>query len=163
MPKGIKNRLKYFFKKQILYHKGVIIHNNCVFENVEFMGTAKIEPYCRLAGEPKIIVGDNFYANVGCHFLGEITFGNDVLIGPQTIIWGRDHGTSKTELIRKQKKIDKPIKIGNDVWIGANVTILKGVHVGNGAIIGAGSVVIKDIPENCIVVGNPAKVIKKRH
>lgn len=52
--------------------------------------------------------------------------------------------------------------IGNDVWIGANCTILQGVHIGDGAIIGGGSVVTKDVPENTIVFGSPAKFYKKR-
>ncbi|WP_417885234.1 serine O-acetyltransferase [Zunongwangia sp.] len=52
-------------------------------------------------------------------------------------------------------------KIGNLVDIGSNVCIIGPIHVGNNVKIGAGSVVVKDIPDNCIVVGNPAKVIKK--
>ena len=57
--------------------------------------------------------------------------------------------------------ISKEIKIGNNVWVGYNVIILKGVIIGENSVIGAGSVVVKDIPENCIAAGNPAKVIKK--
>ena len=63
-------------------------------------------------------------------------------------------------------KNDLPYKgdtiIGNDVWIGQNVTFLPGVHVGNGCIIGANAVVASNIPAYCVVVGNPAKIIKKR-
>ena len=162
MPKSFKNKIKYFIKKTQLRSKGVVIHNNCIFEKVNFKGKAIIEPYCRIVGEPKIIIGDHFYANAGCHFLGEITFGDDVLIGPKTVIWGRDHGTKIDGLIRKQTKVDSPIIIGNNVWIGANVTILKGVKVGDNSIIGAGSVGIKNIPKNCIVAGNPTKIIKER-
>lgn len=54
-----------------------------------------------------------------------------------------------------------PVTIGDNVWIGANVMILKGVSIGSGSIIAAGSVVTKDIPENCVAAGNPAKVIKE--
>lgn len=61
---------------------------------------------------------------------------------------------------------DLPIKgdtiIGNDVWIGQNATILPGVHIGDGAIIGANSVVGSDVPPYTIVVGNPARAIRKR-
>jgi acetyltransferase-like isoleucine patch superfamily enzyme len=162
MPKSFKNKVKYFIKKTQLRSRGVVIHNNCIFENINFKGKAIIEPYCRIVGEPKITIGDNFYANVGCHFLGEITFGDDVLIGPKTVIWGRDHGTKIDTLIRKQAKVDSPIFIGSNVWIGANATILKGVSIGDGSIIAAGSVVVKNIPKNCIVAGNPAKLIKER-
>lgn len=51
--------------------------------------------------------------------------------------------------------------IGNNVWIGGSVTILPGVRIGNNTTIGAGSVVTKDIADNCVAVGNPAKVIKR--
>ena len=56
--------------------------------------------------------------------------------------------------------IPKPIHIGKNVWIGSNSTILSGVTIGDNAVIGAGSVVTKDIPENMIAVGSPAKVIR---
>jgi len=162
MSKTIKNTIKLFIKKLILKNQGVIIHNNCTFSAVEFKGSAVIEPYCRLSGDPKITIGDNFYMNANCHILGEITIGNDVMIGPKTVIWGRDHGIVKNTPMKMQEHIKQSIVIGNDVWIGANVTILKGVNIANGVVIGAGSVVVKDIPEYAIVVGNPAKIVKYR-
>jgi carbonic anhydrase/acetyltransferase-like protein (isoleucine patch superfamily) len=54
------------------------------------------------------------------------------------------------------------VRIGNDVWIGAKATILSGVAVGDGAVIGARSVVARDVPPYGIVVGNPARFIRKR-
>ena len=162
MPKTNKNALKLWISKKLLFRKGVIIHNNTVFSGLEFLGKAKIEPYCRLIGDPKIIVGDNFYMNSGCHILGNITFGKDVQIGPKTVIWGRDHGMSRNKPMKNQIQIKEDIVIHDDVWIGASVTILKGVSIGTGAVIGAGAVVTKDVPEYSISVGNPAKVIKFR-
>lgn len=162
MAKTLKQKIIFFLKKIALRSRGVIIYHHSIASNVVFNGTAKIEPYCRLSGSPLITIGNNFYMNAGCHLLGEITIGNDVMIGPKTVIWGRDHGIQKNELIRKQKHSTAPIVIGNDVWIAANVTILKGVTIGNGAVIGAGTVVVKDVPEFAIVVGNPARVIKYR-
>jgi len=60
------------------------------------------------------------------------------------------------------KKIHtSPIVIGNHVWIGKNAIILKGVTIGDGAVIAAGSIVVKDVPPQCLVAGNPAKIIKE--
>jgi len=164
MAKTIKGKIILYFKKKLLRKKAVIIHNNTVFSSVDFLGTAVIEPYCRLNGDPKIIIGDNFYCNAFCHFLGEITIGENVMIGPKTVIWGRDHGMELNGIpMKKQGHIKKPIIINDDVWIGAGVTILKGVTVGSGAVIGAGSIVTKDVLSNAIVVGNPAKFVKYRN
>ena len=162
MAKTFRSALKLWVKKKLLKRKGVIIHNNTVFSGVEFLGKATIEPYCRLNGDPKIHIGDNFYMNAGCHLLGNITIGRDVMIGPKTIIWGRDHGMEVGTPMKEQEHLKQDVVIGSDVWISANVTILKGVTIGNGAVIGAGAIVTKNIPEYAIAVGNPAKVIKYR-
>ena len=53
-----------------------------------------------------------------------------------------------------------PIVIGRNVWIGENARICKGVTIGDNCVIGAGAVVTKDIPANCVAVGNPARVVK---
>ncbi|EIO3975978.1 hypothetical protein ACEI17_002133 [Vibrio vulnificus] len=144
------------------FRKGVRFGTGCVINNVEFSGTSKIEANCRLIGAPRIIIGDNFYLNSGGHFLGEINIGNNVLIGPKVILWARDHVFKLGEDINKQGHLSLPINIGDDVWIGAGAIVLKGVSIGSGAVIGAGSVVTKDVGENQIVVGNPAKFLKMR-
>lgn len=162
MAKTFRQALIIRIKRLLLLRNGVVIHHDTVFYNVKFRGNALIEPYCRLSGDPLILIGSNFYMNAGCHLLGDITIGNDVQIGPKTVIWGRDHGIARDSLIRDQKHVRAPIKIGNDVWVGANVTILKGVEIENGAVIGAGSVVVKNIPSNGVAVGNPARILKYR-
>ena len=154
--------VNFLKKKHLFIKKGVIIDENCLFINTTFVGKAKIESFCNIIGDPTVKIGKNFYMNVGCHILGDITIGNDVQIGPKTVIWGRDHQIEKHRLIREQGHIKMPIFIGDDVWIGANVTILKGVTIGTGAVIGAGSVVTKDVPPYAVVVGNPGKVIRYR-
>ncbi|MGA4853530.1 MULTISPECIES: acyltransferase [Acinetobacter] len=163
MAKSFKQKIVLYIKRVLLKRKGIIIYHSTVFSNICFKGTAKIEPYCRISGTPLVTLGDNFYMNAGCHLLGDITIGNDVMIGPKTVIWGRDHGMENIGIpMKKQQHIYEPIVIQDDVWIAANVTVLKGVTIGKGAVIGAGAVVTKNIPPNAIAVGNPAKVVKYR-
>ncbi|WP_412486420.1 acyltransferase [Shewanella chilikensis] len=163
MPKTLKSSIKFWLKRKLLKTKGVKIYNNTVFSGCNFLGTAVVEPYCRLSGDPEIVVGDDFYLNAHCHLLGNITFGKNVMIGPKTVIWGRDHGMEMGMPMKAQPHIKEDIVIGDDVWIAANVIILKGVTIGKGAVIGAGAVVTKDIPEYAIAVGNPARVVKYRN
>lgn len=92
-----------------------------------------------------------------------------------TILAGGEHDTDwvstypfiprwkiKNLYSKQEPRYKGNIIIGNDVWISNNVVILSGVTIGDGAVIGAGSIIAKDIPPYCIVVGNPAQVIKKR-
>jgi|SRR5690606_1399910 len=162
MPKTILNRVRQIFYRLKMKKHGVLIYNNTIIKNVNFLGSAKIEPYCRIIGDSKIVIGSDFYINSDCHLYGEITIGENVMIGPKTIIWGRDHGMALDMPMNKQKHNSSPILIGDDVWIGARVTILKGVKIGNGVVVGAGSLVTKDIPDFAVVIGNPAKIIKFR-
>lgn len=162
MAKTIANALIQFAKRIALRRRGVRVYNNTIVSRVEFKGRAVIEPYCRLSGDPGIVCGDDFYLNAGCHLLGDIEFGEHVMIGPKTIIWGRDHGMARDVPMKKQPHVKAPIRIGDDVWIGAGVIILKGVTIGRGAVVGAGAVVTRDVPEYAIVVGNPAKIVKYR-
>lgn len=92
-----------------------------------------------------------------------IEIGDDVVIGPQTIIVDADHGYEDlNRLIRVQGLVTKPIRIEQGVWMGAHVSVLKGVTIGCGAIIGAGSTVTRDIPPFAVAVGVPARVIRYR-
>ena len=89
-----------------------------------------------------------------------ISIGKNVHITNGTKFITHDGGTL---LFRKEVpdlEITKPITVGNDVYIGNNVIILPGVNIGNRVIIGAGAVVSKDIPDNSVAVGVPARVIK---
>lgn len=149
-------------KQWVLRARGIIIEHGCVIEKVEFVGVAHVEAYSNLFGSPKITIGHRFYCNVGCHFLGEISIADDVLVGPKVVIWGRDHGIKAGLPIRSQPHSSAPIRIGEGVWIGAHATVLKGVTIGRGAVIAAGAVVTRDVPEGAIVAGVPARVISWR-
>jgi len=107
-----------------------------------------------------IKVGKNVFINACCKFQdqGGIEIGNGVLIGHNVTLATLNHDERPSH---RQNIYPKPIKIGDNVWIGSNATILQGVTIGNGAIIGANAVVTKDVPENAIVAGIPAKIIRK--
>ena len=107
-----------------------------------------------------IIVGKNVFINACCKFQdqGGIFIGDGVLIGHNVTLATLNHDERPDF---RQNIFPKPIKIGNNVWIGANATILAGVSVGDGAIIGANALVTKNVPKNTIVVGIPAKIIRK--
>lgn len=103
--------------------------------------------------------GKHVFVNAGCKFQdqGGIYIGDGALIGHNTVLATLNHGLLPEE---RHDLIPRPIHIGKNVWIGSNSTVLSGVTIGDNAIIGAGSVVTKDIPENMIAVGSPAKVIR---
>lgn len=84
-----------------------------------------------------------------------ITIGDNVTLAPRVHILAHDAST----FLFLGKTRAANVVIGNNVFIGASTTILPGVHVGNRVIIGAGSIVTKDIPDNSVAVGNPARVI----
>lgn len=109
-----------------------------------------------------IHVGHDFIANYNVTILdvAPVTIGDYVLIGPNTLIATVNHPLSPKGR-RARLGQAKPIIIGNDVWIGGNCTILPGVTIGNNVVIAAGAVVISDIPDNCVVGGVPADVIKR--
>lgn len=132
-------------------------------------------------GEYTYYDGQNFTSRVTHHydFLGDkLIIGKFCQIGHDVefIMNGANHQMNSISTYpfyifkgweqEPPKKEDLPYKgdtvIGNDVWIGQNVTFLPGVHVGDGCIIGANSVVGSDIPPYSVVVGNPAKVLRKR-
>ena len=109
-----------------------------------------------------ISIGENFYSNYNLIILDvcEVSFGNNVFIGPNVGIYTAGHPVD-VELRNNGVEYGKKIKIGNNVWIGGNVTILPGVTIGDNVTIGAGAVVTKDIPPNVTAFGNPCKVHKK--
>ena len=92
-----------------------------------------------------------------------VEIGDDVIIGPQTIIVDADHGSEDlNQPVRVQGLVTKPIRIEQGAWLGGHVNVLKGVTIGRGAIIGAGSTVTRDIPPYAVAAGVPARVIRYR-
>ena len=104
-------------------------------------------------------IGKNVFINFNCTILdlGGITIEDDVLIAPNVSLLSEGHPINPNE---RHSLIPKPIHIKRNVWIGANATILQGVTIGENSVVAAGSVVSIDVPDNVIVGGTPAKIIK---
>lgn len=104
--------------------------------------------------------GKNVFVNYGCGFMdrGGITIEDGVLIGPNVSLITENH----SEIPELRRHVyGRPIVIKPKAWLGAGVTVLPGVTIGENAIVAAGAVVSKDVPDNTMVAGVPAKIIRK--
>ena len=109
-----------------------------------------------------VIIGD--HTRIGIHntIIGPVSIGNHVNLAQGITVTALNHNfTDTSKRIDEQGISTKQVTIGDDVWIGANAVILPGVTIGRHVVVAAGAVVTKDVPDNCIVGGVPAKVIKE--
>lgn len=143
-------------------HEGLQLGNNVIIGR---QTTISCCPNPMIIGKG-ISIGNN--TSLGTHGfyggMGGLIIGNDVLIGNYVSFHPENHRYDEINtLIRKQGVYYKGgIKIGNNCWIGAKVTFLDGSSIGDGCIVAAGSVVTKKFPDNVIIGGIPAKIIRVR-
>ena len=107
-------------------------------------------------------VGSHSFINgtrFGCQT--KITIGDYAILGDARIMDTDFHSIYPNRWSTDAVVESKPVIIGQNVWIGAAAAILKGVRIGDNSVVGFGSIVTKDVPANCVVLGNPAKVVKK--
>lgn len=140
----------YFSMHNTIDGNPIGVNGKCIFV---------VHPMC------KIVIGNNVgISQSSLIAMSDIVIGDNVKIGGGTCIFTSDFHSLDPSIRRGDNDILNckcaPVKIGDNVFIGARVIILKGVHIGNNSIIGAGSVVTRDIPENQIWGGNPAKFIR---
>ena len=105
----------------------------------------------------RMFLGKNVFANHGLTVMsiGTITIEDGVMMGPEVGLFTVNHEPNNIRVIKTGE-----IHIKNNAWIGARVNILPGVTIGENAVVGTGSVVTKDVPDNAVVVGVPAKIVK---
>jgi acetyltransferase-like isoleucine patch superfamily enzyme len=122
-----------------------------------------IESFCCINNAVgDVIIGDDTRIGIHNTIIGPVTIGNHVNLAQGITVTALNHNFKDTSLrIDEQGFSTKPIVIEDDVWIGANAVILPGVTIGKHVVVAAGAVVTKDVPDNTIVGGVPAKEIKK--
>lgn len=133
------------------------------FNNFQLGNQSIIEDFVTINnGVGDVLIGDNTIIGIGSVVIGPVTIGNHVMLAQNIVVSGLNHGYEDVTVPPSlQKEIRKQIIISDDVWIGANSVITAGITIGRHVVIGAGSVVTKSIPDYCVAVGNPARVIKK--
>lgn len=181
---GLRNRLalvgpynQFFYRRNVFFGKKVKVGSHCIISGLGKHGLiigdySSIASYCRIVVSTShtelgefIRIGNNVgigeFASLGGS--GGLTIGDNTIIAQYFSAHPENHVFRDSSLsIKNQGTERKEISIGEGCWIGAKVTVLAGVKVGNGVVIGAGSVVTKDVEENAVVVGNPARVIRIR-
>ena len=109
-----------------------------------------------------IEAGKNFFANYNCTLIdvAKIRIGDNCMMAPNVSVYTAGHPVHPVSR-NSAYEYGKEVTIGDNVWLGGNTVVCPGVHIGSNVVIGAGSVVTKDIPDWCVAVGNPCKVIRK--
>ncbi|OYQ33333.1 hypothetical protein CHU92_13030 [Flavobacterium cyanobacteriorum] len=162
-------------KRNIVFGKNVTINSYTEIdayasEKIVFGDNVKIGSYSKLLSTSHLakygkgmVIGPNSAFGDFTHFgaPGGITIGRDVIGGSYISFHSENHNFSDPGiLIREQGVNSKGIQVGNNIWIGAKVTFLDGATVGDNCVIAAGAVVRGEFPDNCIIGGVPAKIIK---
>lgn len=120
----------------------------------------KVDIGRKISFSSKVSLGDRSGIGDESYFIGEVHIGDDVMMGARCAFIASNHNYKDVAIpMNLQGGTDKPIHIGNNVWLGYGVIVLAGVTISDGAVIAAGSIVTKDIPQNTIVGGAPAKII----
>ena len=167
---------KILNKRNFVFGKSVTIENHTILDgyakNKIILGDGvKIGAYSCLTTTSHLSkygiglkMGNNSAIGDYTHFgaSGGIEIGNDVIMGSYISFHSENHiFTDKEKLIREQGVMSKGIKLGNNIWVGAKVTFLDGARIGNNSVVAAGAVVNGVFPDNVVIGGVPAKIVKE--
>lgn len=147
---------------------GDFVHVGKRFQSGPGLRIEALKKYGTQFFSPRIKIGNNVSFGYNCHLgaINNISICDNVMIGSQVLITDHQHGSLSSEelnVIAAQRPLTSkgPVCIKENVWIGDNVIIMPNITIGKNAVIGANAVVTKDIPENSVAGGIPAKVIKQ--
>lgn len=157
----IKNKCYFGHRISICGNKYIIYGNNILFsDDIELCVIPAINGVC-----PQLFIGNNVHFGrmnrIGC--ANKIIIGNNVLFAPHVHISDRDHGFQDINSPISQQEITSkgPVIIGDETWLGFNCQIMSGVTIGKHCVIAAGTIVVKNVPDYCVVGGNPGRILKK--
>jgi acetyltransferase-like isoleucine patch superfamily enzyme len=138
--------------------------DNSVFRSSEQSNSIGVKQRCFLSvgRNARLSIGDNCgFSGSVINAMHSISIGSRVMLGANVTIADSDrHPINAKERAAGDGGVCAPVVIGDDVWVGMNTVILKGSIIGNNVVIGANSLVSGQIPDNCIAVGSPARVVK---
>lgn len=134
---------------------------------ITFGNNVTIYPDCIFDGEGSIFLGDGTVVGTSSQILSfkdtEICLGKNVMIGRNSYIINANHGIEdRTIPMNAQKIVAENMYIGDDVWIGAYCMLIKGAKINNGCVLGAKALLNKEMPDNTVFGGIPAKFLKNR-
>lgn len=151
-PKGKGSKIRSSVRMDVFPFNGFALGERSLIEDFSTINN----------GVGDVVIGTETIIGIGCTVIGPVNMGNHIMLAQNIVISGLNHGYEDVNIPpSKQKTITKAILIKDNVWIGANCVITAGVTIGKHVVVGAGSVVTKDIPDYCVCVGNPARVVKK--
>lgn len=166
---GLKLRCQHVGRSNNIDRGVTVVHghylhigNGCTIHKDTFIHIAALD---KKTVEPIVKIGDNCHLSFRTWIAARagVTIEDDVLFAPGVVIQDYDHAFDDIETpVHQQPLVDaKPIRIGRGAFLAANVVVTGGVTIGTGSVIGANSVVTADVPDYCLAVGCPARVIKR--
>lgn len=166
----------FYFKarygSKVSFGRGVILNHKfsikgkgklSIGENANLWAHAEPNSFNFYDSKATITVGENSRLNgITCHCLDSITIGANCLIGSCTIMDTDFHTFEDKNHVLYGNSKSKPVSIGNYVWLCGQSVVLKGCQIGDKSVVGFRAVVTKSCPENVVIAGNPAKVVKSK-